>query len=105
MKSLEYSRLFLFPDIPPGQLVQTDAEDIRDADQGIDCLLYTSFARKNVPYVEVDILEDFDQVLRNVLSGPAVLFIDGYSECICIDCRTYPARGVDEPEDVYKRQA
>ena len=36
MKSLEYSRLFLFPDIPPGQLVQTDAEDIRDADQGID---------------------------------------------------------------------
>ena len=56
------------------------------------------FARKNVPYVEVDILEDFDQVLRNVLSGPAVLFIDGYSECICIDCRTYPARGVDEPD-------
>ena len=56
------------------------------------------FARKNVPYVEVDILEDFDQILRNVLSGPAVLFIDGYSECICIDCRTYPARGVDEPD-------
>lgn len=56
------------------------------------------FARKNVPYAEVDILEDFDQVLRNVLSGPAVLFIDGYSECICIDCRTYPARGVDEPD-------
>ena len=56
------------------------------------------FARKNVPYVEVDILEDFDQVLRNILSGPAVLFIDGYSECICIDCRTYPARGVDEPD-------
>ena len=27
-----------------------------------------AFARKNVPYVEVDVLEDFDQVLRNVLS-------------------------------------
>ena len=34
------------------------------------------FAKKHVPYVEVDILEDFDQVLRNVLSGAAVLFID-----------------------------
>ena len=56
------------------------------------------FARKNVPYVEVDILEDFDQVVRNVLSGTAVLFVDGYSECICIDCRTYPAWGVDEPD-------
>lgn len=57
------------------------------------------FAKKHVPYVEVDILEDFDQVLRNVLSGAAVLFIDGYpGECICIDCRTYPARSVDEPD-------
>lgn len=56
------------------------------------------FARKNVPYVEVDVLEDFDQVVRNVLSGTAVLFIDGYSECISIDCRTYPARGVEEPD-------
>ena len=56
------------------------------------------FIQKNVPYIEVDILEDFDQVIRNVLSGPAVLFIDGYKECIAIDCRTYPARGVEEPD-------
>lgn len=56
------------------------------------------FIRTCVPYVEVDVLEDFDQVLRNVLSGPAGLFIDGYSECICLDCRTYPARSVDEPD-------
>ena len=56
------------------------------------------FIQKNVPYVEVDILEDFDQVISNVLSGPAVLFIDGYKECIAIDCRTYPARSVDEPD-------
>lgn len=43
-----------------------------------------AFARKNVPYVEVDVLENFDQVLRNVLSGAAVLFIDGYSECVAL---------------------
>ena len=56
------------------------------------------FVRKHVPYVEVDVLEDFDQAVRNVLSGAACLFIDGYSECICIDCRTYPARSVEEPD-------
>ena len=56
------------------------------------------FIKRHVPYVEVDILEDFDEVLRNVLSGAAVLFIEGYAECICIDCRTYPARSVDEPD-------
>lgn len=56
------------------------------------------FVQKHVPYVEVDILEDFDQVIRNVLSGTTCLFIDGYKECICIDCRTYPARSMDEPD-------
>ena len=29
--------------------------------------------------------------------GVTCLFIDGYEGCIAIDCRTYPARGVDEP--------
>ena len=57
-----------------------------------------TFIQKQVPYVEVDIAEDFDDVIRNVLSGPACLFIDGYKECVLLDCRTYPARSVDEPD-------
>ena len=57
-----------------------------------------SFIQKQVPYVEVDVSDDFDEVIRNVLSGPACLFIDGYKECIILDCRTYPARSVDEPD-------
>lgn len=56
------------------------------------------FVRRHVPYVEVDILEEYDQAVRNVLSGAACMFVDGYSECICIDCRTYPARSVEEPD-------
>ncbi len=56
------------------------------------------FIQKHVPYVEVDVAEDFDEIIRNVLSGPACLFIDGYKECIVLDCRTYPARSVDEPD-------
>lgn len=57
-----------------------------------------NFIKEHVPYVEVDLAMDFDQVLRNVLSGAAALFIDGYTESVIIDCRTYPARSVDEPE-------
>ena len=56
------------------------------------------FIQNLVPYVEVDLAEDFDQVIRNVLSGPTALFIDGYEECIILDCRTYPARSVEEPD-------
>lgn len=56
------------------------------------------FLRMALPYVEVELLTDFDSVIRNILSGVTCLFIDGYEECIAIDCRTYPARSVDEPE-------
>lgn len=58
----------------------------------------TTFARRHVPYVEVDVLQSFDEVFRNVLSGVTCLFINGYEVCIAIDCRTYPARSVDEPD-------
>lgn len=58
----------------------------------------TTFARTKIPYVEVDVIGDFDQVVRNVLSGMTCLFISGYEVCIAIDCRTYPARSVGEPE-------
>lgn len=51
-----------------------------------------------IPYVEVDLLYDFDSVLKNTLSGVTCLFIDGYDACIAIDCRTYPVRSIEEPE-------
>ena len=57
-----------------------------------------AFSKTHVPYIEVDVLSDFDQVLRNVLSGVSCLFIEGYASCIAIDTRTYPARSVEEPD-------
>lgn len=56
------------------------------------------FIERNVPYIEVELLEDYDQVIKNILSGVTCLFIDGYDSCMAIDCRTYPARSVEEPE-------
>lgn len=58
----------------------------------------TEFVQKYIAYVEVDVIDQFDEIVRNVLSGVTVLFIDGYEAAIAIDCRTYPARSVDEPE-------
>lgn len=57
-----------------------------------------AFATACIPYVEVDVIGDFDQIFRNLLSGVTCLFIDGYQACLAIDCRTYPARSVDEPD-------
>lgn len=41
-----------------------------------------AFSVKEVPYVEVEVLTDFDQVMRNVLSGTSCLFIEGYEGCL-----------------------
>lgn len=58
----------------------------------------TGFSKMAVSYVEVDVITDFDEIIRNILSGVTCLFVEGYEECIAIDCRTYPARSVGEPE-------
>ena len=68
---------------------------IQESDMPSDA---TCFSQNCIPYVEVDIYGDYDQIIRNILSGVLVLFIDGYEAGIAIDCRTYPMRSVEEPE-------
>lgn len=69
--------------------------NIKEGDMPKDA---AAFATTCIPYVEVDVIGDFDQIFRNLLSGVTCLFIDGYQACLAIDCRTYPARSVDEPD-------
>lgn len=53
---------------------------------------------KLMPHVEVDVSQSFDEITTNVLCGVFAVIIEGYDDCILIDSRTYPARGVSEPE-------
>ena len=55
-------------------------------------------AKCATPYVEVDLKDKWSDIFYNILSGVFALFIDGYDRCVLIDSRTYPARGVSEPE-------
>lgn len=57
-----------------------------------------AYFAKQIPYVEVSLNADFEQIISGILSGMFAIFIDGYSECMLIDSRTYPARGVTEPD-------
>ena len=56
------------------------------------------FSKQYVPYGEIGLLSNDQDMTVQLLSGVSCLFIDGYDKCITIDCRTYPARGVSEPE-------
>lgn len=58
----------------------------------------TAFSRQYLPYGEVNLVREEQDMVVQLLMGASCLFIDGYEECLIIDCRTYPARGVGEPE-------
>lgn len=55
------------------------------------------FQMQNLPYIETEVLDQVDGILQNLLSGVPCLFISGIQGCLAIDCRTYPARSVEEP--------
>lgn len=56
------------------------------------------FLTKFTAYGEVDLIWDKEEFVKSVLSGVPCLVVDGYSEIISMDFRTYPARSVDEPD-------
>lgn len=56
------------------------------------------FSKQHMPYGEVGLIKNEDDMIVQLLSGVSCIFIDGYDICLSLDCRTYPARGVSEPE-------
>lgn len=56
------------------------------------------FSKKVISYGEVDLKTEPNDIIKDILSGVPALFVDGYDQALMIDCRTYPSRGVDEPE-------
>ena len=57
------------------------------------------FAERFVSYIETDITSDDNKVVTGVLSGMLALVVSGYEEVFLLDIRTYPTRGVEEPQD------
>lgn len=58
----------------------------------------SEFSLNKMPYVEVDFTYDTDTAANSVLSGPAVLIVDGIKGALIIDTRTYPSRSTEEPQ-------
>lgn len=68
-----------------------DKVDINFTDQLKDLI-------NHIPYVEVDSTPETDVIVTMVLSGNLAVIIDGIDEALLIDARTYPVRGISEPE-------
>ena len=57
------------------------------------------FMNAKIGYAQVTLSDSWEDILRNVVSGPSVLLIDGFAQAILIDVRTYPTRSIAEPEE------
>lgn len=57
------------------------------------------FADRIIPYSETDVTDDMDELVTFILSGAVGIVIEGCSEAVQADLRTYPARSVQEPEN------
>lgn len=49
-------------------------------------------------FAQASLADSWEVIIRGVLSGTAALLIDGFSHAILIDARSYPARGISEPD-------
>lgn len=76
--------LQFFAKIPP--------EDMRTAGDAADLIA------RFIPVVEADHTADLERVITEVLSGVTALVVEGIDRVVLVDNRTYPVRGVKEPE-------
>lgn len=74
-------------------LMKAAADSVAAADSA------DAFAEQLVSYVEVDPQAETEKIVTAVLSGAVALVVEGLSEALLIDARTYPSRGVEEPDD------
>lgn len=51
-----------------------------------------------IAYLEVESTDEVEKIVTSVLAGQLALLVDGQSEAVLIDARTYPARGPEEPD-------
>ncbi|MFI3177583.1 MAG: spore germination protein [Eubacteriales bacterium] len=51
-----------------------------------------------IGFSQAELCSSWDTISKALLSGPSVLFIEGFQEAILLDTRNYPVRGIAEPD-------
>lgn len=56
------------------------------------------FMNTKITYGQAELCDSWKKILKHILSGPSILFIDGFDKAIVLDCRNYPSRSISEPD-------
>lgn len=79
------------------QLMITDFQNISPSDMK-DMSTANDFIRRKIPTVELSEVYTARMAVINILSGMTALVVEGYNSIIVMDLRSYPARGIEEPD-------
>ena len=79
-------------------ILQRIFRDLKDPIDTSDRKNVLTYLYDHVGYASVSLYPDFDGLITSLLSGTALLLLDGFNEGISLDIRTYPTRGIAEPD-------
>ena len=57
-----------------------------------------NFIDSKLGFAQVSYVEDWQALIKNLLSGQTILIVDGFARAVSIDTRTYPGRSIAEPD-------
>lgn len=57
-----------------------------------------TFMDSKIGYAQTELVDSWEDILQNILSGPSLLLVDGFKQAIILDARSYPTRGIAEPD-------
>lgn len=66
------------------------------AQKNASCL--PQFVKDQFFYAQITFSSSPEEMINQLLEGPGLLLIDGYTQGLIIDARNYPTRGIEEPE-------
>lgn len=76
--------------------IMQDLNDLRDRDMKND--LFDHLYYKYIPFFQLNKVKTTDEFLDKLLVGQVGLLIDGSTEAIIMDAKTYPGRTPEEPD-------
>lgn len=78
------------------QHIVADVQSLSDGEGEIRVL--ETFIDCKLGFAQVAYVEDWEALIKNLLSGQTILIVDGFARAVSIDTRTYPVRSIAEPD-------
>lgn len=78
------------------QHIVADVQSLSDGQGKI--MQLENFIDSKLGFAQVSYVEEWEPLIKNLLSGQTILIIDGFEKAVSIDTRTYPLRSIAEPD-------